>query len=241
MDSCQKQICLPFTKLNQYNSCNFPLEYYNHLEIEHSISFQEYILKATFSCHTCNESIVQKSDKQKAKTGKSYAKNWGRSLANHLNSAHNITRTVLGKRWKEYFKREVILERNVAEEVPFIEKMLRSRKCGLVCDFIVADKQVYVWRKTLLKHYCTEHFGAKLLEMEHKFFEGRRFPKCKNCGFELSNGDKKPNSKAIHIGVVHNEIVPILTTHFSALLKEDKSSTQKEEQSQLSFPQSEEE
>ena len=240
IDSCQEQICLPFTKLNQYNSCNFPLEYYNHLENEHSISFQEYKLKATFSCYICNELIVLKSDKQKSKTGKSYAKNWGQSLANHLDSAHHIPLTVLGKRWKEYFKREVILERNVAEEVPFIEKMLRSRRCGLVCDFLVADKQVYGWRKTLLKHYCTEHFGAKLLEMESKFFEGRRFPKCKHCGFELSNGDKKLNSKAVHIGVVHNEIIAILTTHFSDRLKEDKSQKQKEEQSRLCSPQSEE-
>ena len=57
------------------------------------------------------------------------------------------------------------------------------------------------------------------MEMESKYFKGQRFPICTLCGFEI----KRPNlgenliTKAAHIGVNHEEIVPILTNHFSKI------------------------
>ena len=50
----------------------------------------------------------------------------------------------------------------VAQEVSVIEKMLKTRRCEMVSDFTLTDKQVYGWRKTILKPYCVEHFGARL-------------------------------------------------------------------------------
>ena len=75
-----------------------------------------------------------------------------------------------------------------------------------------------MYKAKLLKHYSTEHFGAELLQKESQFFRGERFPQCVICGFGIKQSSNL-NTKAAHIGVTHNEIVPILERHFDQILK----------------------
>ena len=84
------------------------------------------------------------------------------------------------------------------------------------CDFQVTDeKRPSAFKPKLLKHYSLEHFGPHLLEKEEIYFRGKHFPICVQCAFEIGkNGPEKMNAKALHIGVSHNEIVPILTSYF---------------------------
>ena len=84
------------------------------------------------------------------------------------------------------------------------------------CDFQVTDeKWPSAFKPKLLKHYSLEHFGAHLLEKEEIYFRGKHFPICVQCAFEIGKNEReKMTAKALHIGVSHNEIVPIITSYF---------------------------
>ena len=149
-----------------YNYCHFPLEYYEHIENKHNISFQDYKLTATLTCKICLESLLLHSRRPNISSmlpsAKAYVERWGKKLTHHINSAHGMDLADRRTSWAEYFKREVSLVQIVDEELSFVEKMLRVRKCAMMCDFSGTSDIPYYWRKKILKHYCTDHFSEGL-------------------------------------------------------------------------------
>ena len=118
-----------------------------------------------------------------------------------------------------FTRTKVTLERKVKVEPGLLEWLLAEKTCKMNCDFEVkSGRFLSVYKAKLLKHYSTEHFGAELLQKESQFFRGKRFPQCVICGFEIKQSSNL-NTKAAHIGVTHNEIVPILERHFDQILK----------------------
>ena len=226
VENCTKKI---FVSSNTFGtkdvSYQLPVQYYNHLETDHAISFQEYEIQATFACKLCEVILVLKSRNKPLKKGNmsnsnlatDFAPKWGDSLRKHTGVAHEET----GKQWNwsilwnAFFVRtKITLERKVKVEPGFLEQLLVDKICKMNCDFEVESvKFLSVYKNKLLKHYSTEHFGAQLLKKELQYFKGKRFPQCVKCDFEIRQSSNL-NIKAVHIGIEHNEIVPILEEHF---------------------------
>ena len=224
VQNCENKI---FASSNSFGtkdvSYQLPVQYYNHIESKHGISFQEYEVRATFECKVCEVILILKSRKKPPKKGgpsnlaTDFAPKWGDSLRKHTSEAHGET----GKggpwsiMWNAFFVRtKITLEKKVKVEPGFIDQLMAEKICKMDCNFDVRNhKFLSVYKNKLLKHYCTEHFGAELLKKELQYFKGKRFPQCINCDFEIRQSSNL-NSKAVHIGVEHNEIIPILEEHF---------------------------
>ena len=215
---CDKKILFP--NLKGSNSYQLPVQFYNHLETSHQISFQEFEVKATFWCKICQQDLILKSSKtsqlQNANLATTYASTWGDKLKGHITKDHQLSP---GEgRWAEdwnyfYERKNIAVEKK--KEPTFIVKLLSSKKCELNCDFEVTDRWASLCHTKLLKHYSTDHFGPKLLEQENKYFKTGRFTECLHCGFEIKqDGNLRLNTKAVHIGLVHNEIENVLQDHF---------------------------
>ena len=175
VENCTKKI---FVSSNTFGtkdvSYQLPVQYYNHLETDHAISFQEYEIQATFACKLCEVILVLKSRNKPPKKGNmsnsnlatDFAPKWGDSLRKHTGVAHEET----GKQWNwsilwnAFFVRtKITLERKVKVEPGFLEQLLVDKICKMNCDFEVKSvKFLSVYKNKLLKHYSTEHFGAQL-------------------------------------------------------------------------------
>ena len=149
-----------------------------------------------------------------------FASNWGEVLKKHISGAHEeeALEGTWSITWNAFFIRtKVTLERKLKVEPGLLERLLAEKTCKMNCDFEVkSGRFLSVYKAKLLKHYSTEHFGAELLQKESQFFRGKRFPQCVICGFEIKQSSNL-NTKAAHIGVTHNEIVPILKRHFDQI------------------------
>ena len=219
------------------NSYSFPVQYYNHLEQKHNVSFEEHQIQVEFHCKLCEQTLILKTLKTKPNDlnlSSMYQGNWGEKLKSHIMKMHNgqlkrltkglWTNKVWAELWAEFFKRGNVTVCQIKEIISFIDKLLASKKCELGCDFDVqkqalqhpALKHPSTSKQKLLKHYCSEHFKAQLLKQESRYFQGARFPMCLHCDFEMKNvgGDKSLNTKAVHIGLFHNEIITILENFF---------------------------
>ena len=208
IEACTKKIILVKNKTFEH-SCNLPMAFYKHLEETHAIDLDKYHVQVTFSCKYCQESLIL-GNKRPAE-----------NLKSHLQSKHPecLDTELKGQKatipWNKYFERNQITLEKV-EPPSFIDQLLSEKKCMMRCDFQVTDeKRPSAFKPKLLKHYSLEHFGPHLLEKEEIYFRGKHFPICVQCAFEIGkNGAEKMNAKALHIGVSHNEIVPILTSYF---------------------------
>ena len=205
-------------------TCNLPIEFYKHLESAHAIAFDQFQVRATFTCKLCQEELILRSVKQPnfAKINPLLSSHWNESLKTHMKRVHveTINTGVKGVKfahvWSKYFERKQISLEKV-EAPTFLDRLLADKMCKLNCDFQVIDERwPSVFRTKLLKHYSLEHFGAQLMEKEEKYFKGKFFPICNQCDFEIGKqGSTNLTTKAVHIGVTHNEIAPILTSFFT--------------------------
>ena len=208
IEACTKKIILVKNKTFEH-SCNLPMAFYKHLEETHAIDLDKYHVQVTFSCKYCQESLILRNKRP------------AENLKSHLQSKHPecLNTELKGQKatipWNKYFERNQITLEKV-EPPSFIDQLLSEKKCMMRCDFQVTDeKWPSAFKPKLLKHYSLEHFGPHLLEKEEIYFRGKHFPICVQCAFEIGkNGAEKMNAKALHIGVSHNEIVPILTSYF---------------------------
>ena len=241
VESCEKKIFVPSNSYGTKDvSYQLPVQYYNHLEDDHLISFEDYEIKATFACKLCEITLTLKSRKKPPKKSKDgaklsnlatdFASNWGDTLRKHTSEIHEEEEERKGARegiwsvmWNAFYSRtKVTLERKVKVEPRFIDQLLAEKICKMNCDFEVKSERFPSAYKTkLLKHYSTEHFGPELLQKESQFFRGKRFPQCVTCGFEIKQNSNL-NTKAVHIGVAHDEIIPILERHFGQKSKKSE-------------------
>ena len=147
---------------------------------------------------------------------------WNENLKTHMKKIHQeiLSLEVKDKKfaahWSKYFERKLISLEKV-DPPTFIDQLLAEKICKLNCDFQVASERwPSVFQMKLLKHYSLEHFGAELMEKEEKYFKGKHFPMCVQCDFEIGKqGSGNLATMAVHIGVTHSEIVPILTSYFT--------------------------
>ena len=97
-----KRFCVP-TNSNETKdeSYQLPVQYYNHLEDHHSISFEEYEIQTTFAWKLCGEFLILKSRRKPPKNRKAakspnlataFASNWGEALRKHTSGAHGEKR-----------------------------------------------------------------------------------------------------------------------------------------------------
>ena len=204
---------------------NLPIELYKHLETAHAIRLDQFQIQATFTCKLCDDNLILRSVKQPT-SGKinllSSVSHWNDYLKTHIKILHQeITNPRLkGQKFasslhKYFERRQISLER--VKPPTFIDELLAEKICKLNCDFQVRkEKWPSAFKMKLLKHYSLEHFGAQLMEKEEMYFKGKHFPICVQCDFEIGKqGSGNLATKAIHIGVTHNEIVPILTSYFT--------------------------
>ena len=227
VEDCTQKI-FPKKNMTSDKSCNLPIEFYNHLESAHAIGFDQHQIQATFTCKLCYVILTLRSVKQatpaKIGTTRSPASNWGVNLKTHMLKFHdeNIEKFML--KWSNYFERKRLSLENI-QPLSFIDQLVAEKICKLNCDFKVTEEMIPSgFKKKLLRHYSIEHFGAALLEMESKYFKGKRFPICIQCDFEIRRPVENLNIKAAHIGVNHNEIIPILTDHFKKGVSPQKKS-----------------
>merc|ERR1719319_1659782 len=96
---------------------------------------------------------------------------------------------------------EMLIQERPVQEMTFIEMLIQSKKCEMKCDFKVIDKFQSLRKAKLLKHYCIN------------YFKGDKVSVCSQCGFEVKR-NAYTVAKIVHIGVKHNEVIPILKTHF---------------------------
>ena len=141
----------------------------------------------------------------------------------HNDYFERLSTGIWAEQWVEFFQRGNAAVAQINDTISFLDKLLASKKCELVCDFDVQKqalqhpslKHPSTYKDKLLKHYCTEHFRAQLLEKESSYFQGTHFPRCLHCDFEIKGGgNKRLNTKAVHIGLFHNEIIPIIENYF---------------------------
>ena len=225
IENCTEKIVLK-RNMTTDKTCNLPIEFYKHLETAHAIAFDRFQIESTFNCNLCHENLILRSAKQpnSAKINVlSSVSHWNGNLKTHMKSAHGETINTeargekLSQVWSKYFERKKISLEKV-EPPTFFDRLLADKVCKLNCDFQVRDeKWPSIYQRKLLKHYSLEHFGAQLMEKEEKYFKGKHFPICIQCDFEIlgKQGSTNLTTKAVHIGVTHNEIVPILTSHFT--------------------------
>ena len=204
-------------------TCNLPTEFYKHFETAHAITFDQFQIQATFTCKLCDENLILRSVKQQSSAkinSLMFISNWNENLNMHMKKVHKESMNT-GKRGQKfapilhkYFERKKMSLEKV-EPPTFLDKLLAEKICKLNCDFQVRDEK-WPFKMKLLKHYCLEHFGAQLIEKEEMYFKGKHFPICIQCDFEIGKqGSANLTTKAVHIGVTHNEILPILTSYFT--------------------------
>ena len=225
IENCPEKIILR-RNMTSDKTCNLPIEFYKHLESAHAIAFDQFQIQANFTCNLCKENLILRSVKQpnsaKINPLLSSLSHWNDYLKTHMKRVHVETLNTGAKDvkfaqdWRKYFERKKISLEKI--EMPtFLDQLLADKVCKLNCDFQVRDeKWPSAFRPKLLKHYSLEHFGAQLMEKEEKYFKGKYFPICIQCDFEIGKqGSTNLTTKAVHIGVTHNEIAPILMSYFT--------------------------
>jgi hypothetical protein len=134
------------------------------------------------------KTLKLKDLEHRANVAISYAPCWGDKLKKHIKIAHEKDRIdgAWSEEWNRFFQRTKISLDNIQVKAPTtLERLLEGKRCVMACDFAVTERWKSVWKVKLLKHYCTQHFRAKLLGMEDDYFTGDRFPYCRHCGFEM--------------------------------------------------------
>ena len=225
VSNCTDRIILRKNMTND-KTYNLPIEFYKHLETKHAIAFDQFQIQATFSCKLCEENLILRSVKQSNSAKINFllsgVSHWNYNLKAHMVKMHRETQNSevkdqkFAEIWSKYFERKQISLEKV-EPPTFIDQLLAEKICKLNCDFQVAtERWPSIFQMKLLKHYSLEHFGAELMQKEEKYFKGKHFPICIQCDFEIGKqGSGNLATMAVHIGVTHSEIVPILTSHFT--------------------------
>ena len=123
-------------------------------------------------------------------------------------------KTVLTKRLPDKTSKPVHLKKMSHKSV--LTKRLPDKTSKLVLTKRLPDKT----SKAVLTKCLPDKTSAEpeLLQKESQFFRGKRFPQCVICGFEIKQNSNL-NTKAVHIGVAHDEIIPILEGHFGHSIK----------------------
>ena len=225
IDDCTKRIILR-RSMTFERTCNLPIELYQHLETAHAITFDQFQIQVTFNCKLCGENLTLRSVKQpssaKINPTMSSVSHWNENLKTHMIKTHGET-IVFGERGQmvarilnKYFERKQI-SLEAVEPPTFIDELLAEKICKLNCDFQVRDERwPSIFKSKLLKHYSLEHFGAEVMEKKENYFKGKHFPICIKCDFEIGKqGPSNLTTMAFHIGVTHNEILPILNSYFT--------------------------
>ena len=161
--------------------------------------------------------MVLKTNKARNKTlASAYSHNWGDILKNHIKGNHNKN-IVIGnwaEEWNNFYERtEIVLQERAVKEMSFIDMLIQSQRCEMKCDFKVTDKFQSQRKAKLLKHYCINHFKDQLLYLQSNYFKGDKVSVCSQCGFEVKRY-RNAGTRILHIGVTHNQLIPILKTHF---------------------------
>ena len=86
-----------------------------------------------------------------------YQGNWGEKLKSHIIKIKNEDLEILPKgiwaeQWAEFFKRGNVAVEQIVTTISFLDKLLASKKCELVCDF---DVQKQALQHPSLKHPST--------------------------------------------------------------------------------------
>jgi len=218
IQDCEKRILIWNSKNGKsYQSYQLPIQYFNHLETTHTISFEQHEIQVTYQCHSCSNEVVLKTNKARHKMlASAYSHSWGETLQKHIKENHNknIEIGIWSEEWSNFYERtKIVLQERPVQEMTFIEMLIQSKKCEMKCDFKVIDKFQSLRKAKLLKHYCINHFRDQLLYLESNYFKGDKVSVCSQCGFEVKR-NAYTVAKIVHIGVKHNEVIPILKTHF---------------------------
>ena len=158
VESCDKKVFVPANSYGTKDeSYQLPVQYYNHLEDHHSISFEEHEIQATFACKLCGEFLILKSRRKPPKNRKKspnlatdFASNWGEALRKHISGAHEEEEGRRGAMegawsitWNAFFTRtKVTLERKVKVEPGLLQRLLAEKTCKMNCDFEVKSGSI---------------------------------------------------------------------------------------------------
>ena len=202
-------------KNSQKHRYNLPSELYDHLQKMHNFNLKTHTVCVRFKCKHCCETLQTESirplENEKFWNTRN-AKNWSTVLNTHITKNHEIAKEKLNLKndWESHYEKGTvsIKERNAdKEELIELQKIMNTLECKL-CSFVPSGSLVEIQRRSLLGHYCLEHFRAPLTDLAEKDLNDTFCKKC-NKKFDLQYVSKR----LMHVGYNHRGLYPYLKTN----------------------------
>ena len=187
---------------------------YQHLQGRHNLDLKTHTVCIKFKCKHCCEILNAESIRPNGNErfwSTRNAKNWSAILRTHITANHEIFQEKLNLKtdWESHYEKGIcsIKERDGhKEEMSELHKIINTLKCKL-CTFVALGSLPEIQRRSILGHYCMEHFRAPLTELAEKDIDGRFCKKC-NKNFDFSHASRK----LVHVGYKHRGLYPYLKT-----------------------------
>ena len=198
---------------NLKQSYDISSELYEHLQTNHLLNLDTNTVSVEFKCKHCSETLHAKSTRPQENNklwNYQTTKNWSTKLANHIISKHEVTKENLDIKndWETHYEKGSVSvqERDgkEKEEMHELQQILDTLKCKL-CSFVALGSSTEVKRKSLLGHYCQEHFTDPMTRLAKEDIEDSYCKRCK-AKFDF----KQLSKKLIHVGYKHKGLYPYL-------------------------------